>query len=116
MKRFIPMLLLLSVVLPAGADDSADKVLTEVKVMGQLNGRALACSHPEAVTRIKSLMIKLVPKSRLYGAAFETATNEGFLAQSRNDQASCLDSPLLSEQVEAEAKRLQAAISDAVSK
>lgn len=116
MKRFVPVLLLLSMVLPAGAIDSADRVLTEVKVMGHLNGQALACSHPEVVTRIKVLIIKLVPKSRLYGAAFETATNEGYLAQTRNEQATCQDGPSLVEQVEEAAKRLQAALMDAAPK
>ena len=116
MKRFVPMLLLLSMVPSAGADDSADKVLTEVKAMGRLNGQALACSRSESVARIKALMIKLTPKSRLYGAEFEAATNESFLAQTRNEQATCQDASLLSELVEDEAKRLQAALADAVPK
>jgi len=98
------------------AVDSPDMVLTEVKVMGQLNGQALACSHPEVVTKIKELMIKLVPKSRLYGAAFEVATNEGFLVQSKNEQTTCQDGPSLAEQVEATAKRLQATLVAAVPK
>ncbi|MBI4809365.1 MAG: hypothetical protein HY799_10520 [Nitrosomonadales bacterium] len=115
MKRIVP-LLLLSMTLPAGAVDSADRVLSEVKAMGLLNGQALACSRPESVARIKALMIKLTPKSRLYGTAFETATNESFLAQTGNEPAACRDAALLSELVEDEAKRLQAALADAVPK
>ncbi len=112
MRRFAPLLLLLSVV-PAVAAESADMALTEVRAMGLLNGQALACSHPEAVARIKALMIKLTPKSRLYGEAFEAATNEGYLAQTKNDQAVCQDGTLLVAQAEEEAKRLQAAFSAA---
>jgi len=113
MRRFAPILLLLSIALPAGAADSADIALTEVRAMGHLNGHALACSQHEAVARIKALMIKLTPKSRLYGEAFEAGTNEGYLAQTRNDQASCQDGASLAEQVEEGAKRLQAAFSAA---
>lgn len=116
MKRFVLMLFILSIALPVGAVDSADRVLTEVQVMGHLNGQALACSQPEVVTRIKVLMIKFVPKSRLYGAAFETATNEGFLVQTKNEQATCQDGTLLFEQVEETAKRLQATLTGTVPK
>lgn len=116
MKRFTSMLFLLSIALPAGAVDSADLVLTEVRVLGHLNGQALACSHHEVAARIKALMIKLSPKSRLYGEAFETATNEGFITQAKNDQATCPGGPLLAEQVEEEAKRLQSALAVVVPK
>lgn len=109
MRRFAPVLLLLSIALPAGAADSADMALAEVRAMGHLNGQALACSQPETVARIKVLMIKLTPKSRLFGEAFEAATNEGYLAQTKNEQATCQDGALLAAQVEDEAKRLQAA-------
>lgn len=110
MKRFSLILLLLSMAFPASAADSADMVLSEIKVMGHLNGQALACSHRDAITRIKAYMIKLTPKSRIYGEAFEAATNEGYLAQTKNEQAICPDEPALVEQVEEEAKRFQAAL------
>lgn len=116
MRRFASMLLLLSIALPAGAADSADTALTEVRAMGRLNGQALACSHPESVARIKALMIKLTPKSRLYGEAFEAATNDGYLAQTKNEQAVCQDGASLAAQVEEEANRLQAAFLAASSK
>lgn len=111
MKLFALTLCLLSLALPAAAaDSSADMGLAEIRVMGRLNGQALACSNAEAVARIKVLVIKLAPKLRRYGEAFETATNDGYLAQAKNDRATCTDTPALSEQVEEAAKRLQAAL------
>lgn len=110
MKYVVFVLCLLSLAFPAAADDSADRVLTEVRGMGRLNGQALACSKAEMVVRIKTLMIKLAPKSRRYGEVFETATNDAFLVQTKNDQAVCPDSTVLAEQVDEAEKRLQAAL------
>ena len=116
MKYFISMLLLLSISFPAGATDSTDMVLTGVRVMGHLNGQALACSQHEVAARIKAVMIKFSPKSRLYGEAFEIATNEGFIAQTKSDQATCPSASLISEQVDEASKRLQSALSVGVPK
>jgi hypothetical protein len=110
MKYVVSVLCLLSLAFPAAAEDSADAVLTEVRAMGRLNGQALACSKAEMVGRIKTFMIKLAPKSRRYGDAFETATNDEFLAQTRSSQAVCPDSTVLAGQVDEAAKRLQAAL------
>lgn len=110
MKRSAVLLCFLSLALPAGAADSpADLGMTEIMEMGRLNGQALACSHTEAVAKIKVLIIKLAPKSRRYGEAFETSTNEAYLAQAKEDPSTCLGGPALAGQVEEVAKRLQAA-------
>jgi microcompartment protein CcmK/EutM len=115
MKRSAILLCFLSLALPAGAADSSDDAgMTVVSELGRLNGQALACSRAEAVAGIKALMIKLAPKSRRYGEAFESATNEGFLAQSREEQATCPDDAALAGQVDEVAKRLQTAFPVAV--
>jgi len=110
------MLCFLSLALPAhAADTPADAGLAEVRDLGRLNGQALACSQTEAAARIKAIMIKHAPKSRRYGEAFETTTNEEFLAQTRKDQAACQDGATLASQVEEAATRLQAAVPATVS-
>jgi hypothetical protein len=110
MKHSAILLCFLSLALPADAADSPyDLGMTEIMALGRLNGQALACSHTEAVARIKVLIIKLAPKSRRYGEAFETATNEAYLAQAKEDQSTCQDGTAIAGQVEAVAKRLQAA-------
>jgi len=113
MKHIVLMLCLLTIVFPAAAADSVNDTgtgIAEIKEMGLLNGQALACSRTEAVTRIKSTIIKLAPKSRNYGEAFETATNDGYLAQARSGKATCLDAAVFTVQIEEIARRLQAAL------
>jgi hypothetical protein len=94
----------------AAADSSSDAGLAEVRELGQLNGRALACSQTTAVSRIKAIMIQHAPKSRRYGEAFEVATNEAFLIQVKKDQGACQDSAALISQADALAARLQTAV------
>ena len=108
MKFFALILFVLCLVPPAtAAEPAADIGLAEVGVMGRLNGQALACSHMEAVSKIKALIIKFAPKSRRYGEAFETATNDEYLAQARKDKTACPDATAFSEQLDEAAKRLQ---------
>ena len=110
MKRFALVLCFLGVALPAAAESIADAGLTEVRDLGLLNGQALACSHTQAASRIKALVIQHAPKSRRYGEAFEAATSEAFLAQIKKDPADCLDEAAIANQAEALATRLQAVI------
>lgn len=110
MKRFALILFFLSFSLPVAADSPSDAGLAEVRDLGQLNGQALACSYNQTAAMIKAAMINHAPKSRRYGAAFEDATSESFLAQVKKDPAACLDESLLASQAEAAAARLQAAI------
>ena len=111
MKHSAVLLCLLSLAFPAvAAISSADPGLTEIADLGRLNGQALACSDTKTIAKIKEIMIKLAPKSRRYGEVFETATNEGYLAQAREDQSTCLKGTALASQVEEVAKRLQAAL------
>ena len=111
MKHFAALLYLLILAFPAVAAESpADPGLTEIAELGRLNGQALACSDTEVVARIKSLVIKLAPKSRRYGETFETSTNEGYLSQAREDQSTCPEGAAFASQVEKAAKRLQMAV------
>lgn len=110
MKRFAIVLYLLGVTLTAtAADSAADAGLTEVRELGRLNGQALACSHTQAASRIKAIVIQYAPKSRRYGEAFEVTTNAAFLAHIKNAKAVCQDETSLANQAEILALKLQAA-------
>lgn len=111
MKRFALLLCCLGFSLTThAAGSSVDAGLTEVVDLGRLNGQALACGYGDTSARIKAVMIQHAPKSRRYGAAFEEATNEAFLAQSRKERNACLDGPTLNSQVDETTLRLQAAL------
>jgi hypothetical protein len=110
MKRLAVPLCLLSLALPAyAADTPAEAGLSEIRELGRLNGQALACSYAETAARIKALMLKYAPKTRRYGAAYEEATQEAFLAQTR-EGAACQDGSVLALQADEVARRLQAAL------
>ena len=111
MKRFALLLCFLSSALTAHAAELAvDAGLSEVIDFGRLNGQVLACGYSDIAAQIKAAMIRLAPKSRRYGAAFEEATNEAFLAQSRKERNTCPDGPTLNGQVDEITQRLQAAL------
>ena len=63
-----------------GTDIGAD----EVRDLGQLNGQALACRQFEASKTAKALLIHRAPKTRTYGALFESATNAAFVTQAKD--------------------------------
>ncbi|MDP2784937.1 MAG: hypothetical protein Q8O38_10160 [Sulfurimicrobium sp.] len=110
-KRISLMLYLLVFALTArAAEVPADAGLAEVRSLGLLNGEALACSHLEAASRIKSLIIKHAPKSRRYGEAFEAATSEAYLGKIKQGQGACADVAVMTPQVDELATRLQAAV------
>lgn len=110
MKRFALLLCFLHFAPAAHAAASVDAGLAEVVDLGRLNGQVLACGYADSAARIKAAMIEFAPKSRRYGAAFEEATNEAFLAQSRKEPSACPDGPTFNGQVEALTQRLQAAL------
>lgn len=117
MKRSAFLLCFLSLALSAhAADSSTDAGLAEIRALGRINGQALACDYADTASRIKSVMIQHAPKSRRYGAAFEEATNEAFLDQSRKEQTTCPDGPTLTERVDEATQRLQAALPAPVTK
>jgi hypothetical protein len=58
-----------------------------VKGLGQLNGVALQCKYIDQVRRMKAAVVASAPKDRSFGLAFDTATNEAFLAFIQDDAA-----------------------------
>lgn len=80
----------------------------EIKALGQLNGKALACAQKENLSRIKMVMINLAPKTRQHGVAFEESTHEAFITRSKESEEACADAALNALQVESLAERLQA--------
>jgi hypothetical protein len=64
----------------ADSSESTDIGIAEVQALGALNGQALACRQYMVSKEAKALMIRHTPKTRRYGALFETATNAAFVA------------------------------------
>lgn len=88
MKNFRTMLLLLVAVLPAptlAAD--AEAGLLAIRALGSVNGQALACSEAKLAARAKQLMLAHAPKTQRFGSAYEAATQEAFLGQTRAGSA-----------------------------
>jgi hypothetical protein len=65
---------------PSLVAEEADAGAAVVDALGRLNGVALQCQHFGEAKRIKQAMIAWAPKTIGNGTAFETATNDGFLA------------------------------------
>jgi hypothetical protein len=57
--------------------------LLAVKTLGSVNGQALACAETKLAARAKELMLAHAPKTQRFGTAYEEATQEAFLAQTR---------------------------------
>ena len=91
------------------ADVTPEQATALLKELGGLNGRALACEDKAAAARSKSLMLAHAPKAQLYGDAFQSATQEAFLAQTR-DQAPCPQAREFAAMLDALALRLNAAL------
>ena len=64
-----------------------DRVYEAVDELGELNGIALQCRYIDQVRRMKSAIVAHVPKERLYGQAFDEATNRSFLRFIEEDAA-----------------------------
>lgn len=103
MKWFAGILGVYAVVTTAVASDVG---MEEVRMLGQLNGLALACTQKANISRIKAVMIAHVPKTRGYGEEFETSSQEAFLQRSKEPEA-CGDDPVVALKVETLASRLQ---------
>ncbi|MCF8178840.1 MAG: hypothetical protein K9J74_10065 [Sulfuritalea sp.] len=107
MKTLTRLLILLGLALanPAAAEN-VDAGLAAIRQLGTLNGQALACANKDAATHAKLLMLAHAPKTATYGAAYEDATNAGFLAQTRNAVA-CPDPKTLGGHIDAVAQQLR---------
>lgn len=97
---------ILTILLTAGLATSAlaedDPTATRyaaVAGLGTLNGTALQCRYLDEVRRLKAAVVEHAPKERSYGLAFESATNEAFLAF-RREAAVCPSPAAFRQQVD----------------
>lgn len=91
--------------LSAVADD-VDAGLAAVRQLGVLNGQALACADKDAAAHARVLMLAHAPKTARFGAAYEEATQEGYLAQTRAGGA-CPEAKILAGRIDAIAQGLR---------
>ena len=64
----------------ASIASAEDARYLSIKALGEVNGIALKCKYFDQVQRVKQSIIATVPKERVYGVAFETSSNDAFLA------------------------------------
>ncbi len=69
------------------ADAPVDSGIAEIEALGRINGQALACSEQSLSARAKEVVIKHAPRTPRYGAAFEQATQRGFMEQVKGKAA-----------------------------
>lgn len=110
LKLLTRLIVLLSLAspLPTLAED-ADAGLAAVRQLGALNGQALACAEKDAAAHTKMLMLSHAPKTPRFGAAYEEATQEGYLAQTRAGGA-CPSAKTLAGQIDEVGRRLRLAL------
>lgn len=110
MKHLTRLIILLSLATPLPAmSQDVDAGIAAVKQIGALNGQALACAEKDAAARAKVLMLAHAPKTARFGAAYEEATQEAFLAQTKAS-GTCPDTKALADKLDDAAQRLQAAL------
>lgn len=95
----------LALPLPAPAQD-AEAGLAAVRRLGTQNGIALACADRDAAAHARLLMLTHAPKTPRFGAAYEEATQESYLAQTRAATA-CPDARTLAAGIEDAARQLR---------
>ena len=101
------LFVLLSLLAPLSAvADDVEAGLAAVRQLGILNGQALACADKDAAAHARVLMLAHAPKTARFGAAYEEATQEGYLAQTRAAGA-CPEVKLLAGKIEKVAQGLR---------
>ena len=110
MKYLTRLIILLSLTLanPAVAED-VEAGLAAVRQLGTLNGQALACAEKDAAAHAKVLMLAHSPKTQRFGTAYEEATQEGYLAQTKAS-GTCPDAKALGGRIDEVAQRLKTAL------
>jgi len=111
LKHLIRLIILLSLAAPLAASlpalaEDIEAAVAAVRQLGSVNGQALACSEKAAAARAKVLMLAHSPKTARFGAAYEEATQEAFLAQTRAS-GTCPDAKGLDGKLNDVAQRLQ---------
>jgi hypothetical protein len=85
----------------------------ETQALGELNGQALACRSFSTSETAKALMTRYAPKTRLYGALFESATNAAFVEQTKTSGSCPSEMSLGTQLLELESRLRQVFPSDA---
>ena len=101
------ILSMLAAPLAAAGEPEAVPRLRNVEQLGEVNGQALACGAKELSDRARALMLEFAPRTPAYGAAFEQATNRGYLAQVRGG-AACPEPGVIALRLEEVATALRA--------
>lgn len=91
------------------AAEEAEAGLAAVRQLGTLNGQALACADKDAATHARLLMLTHAPKTQRFGAAYEEATQESYLAQTRA-AGNCPDARTLAGRIDEVSQRLRATL------
>ena len=99
LMTFILAAALLSAYVPAFAAAPGDG-LALVQELGRVNGQAMACADMSDARRAKSLMLAHAPKTQTHGDAFQAATHEAFLAQTKEGTA-CPEASALAARLDA---------------
>jgi len=81
------ILSMLAAPLVAAEGPGAAPSLRAIERLGEVNGQALACGAKELSDRARALMLEFAPRTPEFGAAFERATNQGYLEQIRSGAA-----------------------------
>lgn len=108
MKLSATAILLFVLAMPAGASEDDAAGLAAVRELGRLNGIALACGQKDTAAWLRILMLNHAPKTRAYGEAYESATQEAFIAYGRGTP--CPASAALAASLEAVTQRLKTAL------
>ena len=106
--RIASLLLALVVCQAQAAPPGTAPSVADVTELGLVNGQALACGEQDTSERARRLMIERAPPTPEYGAAFEQATQQGFMAQIKGE-AACPARGVLALRIEALSARLRAA-------
>lgn len=114
MKHLSRLMILLSLAAPLAASlpvlaEDLEAAVAAVRQLGAVNGQALACAEKAAAARAKVLMLAHSPKTARFGAAYEEATQEAYLAQTRAS-GTCPDAKALDGKLNDAAQKLQAAL------
>ncbi|MCX7156581.1 MAG: hypothetical protein NTW45_09080 [Rhodocyclales bacterium] len=110
MKHLTRLMILLSLAAPLPAmAQNVDAGVAAIRQLGTLNGQALACAEKDAAARAKVLMLAHAPKTARFGAAYEEATQEAFLAQTKAS-GTCPDAKALAGKLDEVTQSLQATL------
>lgn len=66
--------------MPVVAQPETEAALAAVRALARVNGQALACQDHAAARRAKALMLAHAPKTARFGDAYESVTQQSYLA------------------------------------